>query len=48
MKDIAAVLLASLLVLVSLISLISAERAKDTSNTEERISDLRFRYALKR
>jgi hypothetical protein len=46
MKDIATVLLASLFVLFSLMSLISADPTAGLVNSQE--SELEFRYALKR
>ena len=52
-KDLTAVILASLFTLYSLIGLISADRNRDNTSSvsvdkRERISDLRHRFALKR
>ena len=53
MKDILAVLLAGLFVVMSLMSLLSAERADEatravTTNNQERVSDLGLRITFKR
>jgi hypothetical protein len=53
MKDIAAVFFAALFVLLSLVSLILAERNPETKtsvviNDQERISELGLRFAFKR